>query len=47
MLRPEVGGVVLFPGSLRHGGHTITKGRRYMVAAFLWVEGYTENPAWT
>lgn len=46
VLRPDVGGVVCFPGSLRHGGDTVTKGVRYVVAAFLWVEGYTENPSW-
>lgn len=39
VLRPDCGGVVCFPGSLRHGGHTVTSGVRYIIAAFLWVEG--------
>ena len=38
-LCPERGHMVAFPGSLRHGGQTITRGRRYVIAAFLWVDG--------
>eukprot|EP00966_Prymnesium_polylepis_P150627 3479477-Prymnesium_polylepis.1 len=41
VVRPDCGGVVCFPGSLRHGGNTVTKGVRYIIAAFLWVEGFT------
>ena len=40
VLRPDCGGIVCFPGSLRHGGHTVTRGVRYIIAAFLWVEGF-------
>jgi len=46
VLRPDVGHVVCFPGSLRHAGHPITKGRRYVIAAFLWVEGFEEPKGW-
>ena len=38
------GHCVVFPGSCRHGGHPITSGVRYIVAAFLWVEGFEPPP---
>jgi len=47
VLSPDVGHVVCFPGSLRHAGHPITHGRRYIIAAFLWVEGFHEPATWT
>ena len=36
-VRPEIGHVVAFPGSLRHGGAPLKRGVRYIIAAFLWV----------
>lgn len=46
VISPEAGHVVCFPGSLRHAGHPITRGRRYVIAAFLWVDGFDEPKAW-
>ena len=37
LVRPELGRVVAFDGALRHGGEPVTKGVRYIIAAFLWV----------
>jgi predicted 2-oxoglutarate/Fe(II)-dependent dioxygenase YbiX len=34
-VRPDVGGVVAFPGCLVHAGSAITSGQRYIIAAFL------------
>jgi hypothetical protein len=45
-VRPERGCVVAFPGSLRHGGQPITRGVRYIIAAFLYVDGWEEPPFW-
>ena len=36
-LRPELGHMVSFEGSLFHGGEPIVRGTRYVIAAFLWV----------
>ena len=44
--RPERGCVVAFPGSLRHGGKPITRGVRYIIAAFLFVDGWEEPAFW-
>jgi predicted 2-oxoglutarate/Fe(II)-dependent dioxygenase YbiX len=35
--RPDIGGVVAFGGDLRHAGAPVTKGVRYIVAAFLFT----------
>lgn len=43
LVRPEMGHVVAFPGSLRHGGAPVTRGVRYIVAAFLWISGDEEE----
>ena len=45
-LRPERGHVVSFPGAVRHGGAATTRGVRYIIAAFLWVEGFVEPQRW-
>ena len=37
VVRPRLGHAVAFPGGLWHGGEPITRGRRYVIAAFLWV----------
>ena len=46
--RPQVGNVVAFPGTVRHGGARISSGVRYIVAAFLWidVEGFELPAGW-
>jgi predicted 2-oxoglutarate/Fe(II)-dependent dioxygenase YbiX len=33
----DAGGVVAFPGHLLHGGAAITRGVRYIIAAFLYL----------
>ena len=38
VLNADAGGIVAFPGKVRHGGNTITKGRRYIVPLFLYVD---------
>jgi predicted 2-oxoglutarate/Fe(II)-dependent dioxygenase YbiX len=35
---PETGHAAVFRGDLRHGGAPVTRGVRYVVAAFLFVE---------
>jgi len=42
-LRPEVGGVVSFPGALFHAGAAITSGRRYIIAAFMYLAEVEEE----
>ena len=42
VVRPDVGRVVAFPGEMRHGGAPVTRGVRYIIAAFLWVAGREE-----
>ena len=37
VVRPRLGHAVAFPGALWHCGEPITRGRRYVIAAFLWV----------
>jgi hypothetical protein len=37
VVQPRLGHAVAFPGALWHGGEPITRGRRYVIAAFLWV----------
>ena len=34
ILNADAGGIVTFPGKLRHGGNVITSGRRYVVPLF-------------
>lgn len=36
-IRPDQGQVASFPGHLSHQGSTITRGLRYIIAAFLYV----------
>ncbi len=48
-VRPAQGHLVLFPGgTLKHAGHPITSGTRYIIAAFLFLglkeEGAAEGP---
>jgi len=38
VLNADAGGVVTFPGKLRHGGNAITSGRRYIVPLFIYVD---------
>ena len=38
MLNADAGGVVAFPGKLRHGGNVVTKGRRYIIPLFLYAD---------
>ena len=34
----RAGGVVTFPGKLRHGGAPVTRGRRYIIPLFIYVD---------
>ena len=38
VLNADAGGVVAFPGKLRHGGNVVTKGRRYIIPLFLYAD---------
>ena len=38
ILNADAGGVVAFPGKLRHGGNVVTKGRRYIIPLFLYAD---------
>ena len=38
VLNADAGGVVAFPGKLRHGGNVVTKGRRYIIPLFIYVD---------
>jgi predicted 2-oxoglutarate/Fe(II)-dependent dioxygenase YbiX len=38
VLNADAGGVVTFPGKLRHGGSTVTKGRRYIIPLFIYSD---------
>lgn len=37
-LNADAGGVVAFPGKLRHGGSTVTRGRRYIIPLFIYLD---------
>lgn len=37
-VRPERGCCCLFPGELMHCGEATTRGNRYIIAGFLWIE---------
>ena len=43
VVRPDVGRVVAFPGEMRHGGAPVTRGVRYIIAAFLWVSSANDG----
>ena len=38
VLNADAGGVVAFPGRLRHGGKVVTAGRRYIIPLFIYVD---------
>lgn len=38
VLNADAGGVVAFPGKLRHGGNVVTSGRRYIIPLFIYVD---------
>ena len=38
VLNADAGGVVCFPGRVRHGGHAITKGTRYIIPLFCFLD---------
>ena len=38
ILNADAGGVVAFPGKLRHGGNCVTSGRRYIIPLFIYAE---------
>uniref|UniRef100_A0A7S4F1W7 Uncharacterized protein n=1 Tax=Chrysotila carterae TaxID=13221 RepID=A0A7S4F1W7_CHRCT len=38
-VRPEQGQLLAFSGALLHGGEPIVRGVRYVLAAFLYIEG--------
>jgi len=38
VLNADAGGVVAFPGKLRHGGNVVTQGRRYIIPLFLYAD---------
>lgn len=38
ILNADAGGVVAFPGRLRHGGSVVTSGRRYIIPLFIYVD---------
>ena len=37
VLNADAGGVVAFPGKLRHGGSVVTAGRRYIIPLFIYA----------
>lgn len=39
VVKPEVGCIAAFPGKLRHGGNEITRGVRYMIPLFIYLDG--------
>lgn len=43
ILPMDVGHATLRPGSVRHGGHRVTKGTRYIIGAFLLLEDRVEH----
>ena len=45
VVSPKLGHVVAFPGALRHGGAPVTRGVRYIIAAFLWIAAEAPPPA--
>jgi hypothetical protein len=38
VLNADAGGVVTFPGKLRHGGNVVTRGRRYIIPLFIYSD---------
>ena len=42
-LHMDVGHVTMRPGSVRHGGHKVTKGTRYILGAFLLIKDRVEH----
>ena len=38
ILNADAGGVVAFPGKLRHGGNVVTEGRRYIIPLFIYAD---------
>ena len=38
ILNADAGGVVAFPGKLRHGGNVVTSGRRYIIPLFIYAD---------
>ena len=38
VLNADAGGVVAFPGKLKHGGNVVTSGRRYIIPLFLYAD---------
>ncbi|KAL3925091.1 MAG: hypothetical protein SGPRY_003736, partial [Prymnesium sp.] len=38
VLNADAGGVVTFPGKLLHGGNVVTKGRRYIIPLFIYLD---------
>ena len=38
ILNADAGGVVTFPGKLRHGGNVVTAGRRYIIPLFIYSD---------
>lgn len=43
ILEMDVGHATLRPGSVRHGGHRVTDGTRYILGAFLLLEDRVEH----
>ena len=37
-LEMDAGHATFRPGSVRHGGHTVTRGDRYIIGAFILIE---------
>ena len=42
-LVPDLGGLVAFPGNCSHGGMPITRGRRCILACFLYIHHADEE----
>lgn len=42
-LEMDVGHITVRPGSVRHGGHKVTKGTRYILGAFLLIKDRVEH----
>ena len=42
-LQMDAGHATFRPGSVRHGGHTVTRGERYIIGAFILIEDKVEH----
>ena len=43
-VKTDIGGIISFAGHLLHAGETVTKGRRYIIVAFIYQESIDSAP---